>query len=555
MALRRANVFADVLPFSGFFPWNSPAVVCCAGGLMLYNFDDYCLDLTRQELRRGSDLVAVEPQVLDLLNYLIRNRDRVVSKDDLIAHVWKGRLVSDSALTSRIAAARQAVGDSGHDQRLIRTLARKGVRFVGEVRESRNLDAAVTTEGVPAPNLQLPDRPSIAVLPFVNLSGDPEQDYFIDGIVDEIITSLSHFRSLFVIARTSTFTYKGRAMDVKQVGRELGVRYVLEGSARKADSRVRIVAQLIDTTTGSHISAERFDSDLKDIFDLQEKLAASVAGAIAPRLERTEMERARRKPTENLDAYDYFMRALASTYQWTIEGNEEALRLLQKAIALDPDFAAAYALATHCHCFRKSYGPWEANTKQSIAETELLARRAVELGKDDAFALCGAGYSLAYVIREIDDGAAFVDRALALNPNLARAWHHSGWIRIWLGEPETAVEHLAKAMRLSPLDPAFHAMQAATASAHFFSGRHDEAASWAEKALREQPNNLDVIGMLAMSDALAGRLEKAHAGMARLVQLSPGRRLANIEDRMPAYRRGEYRAKVIEAARLAGLPE
>jgi adenylate cyclase len=358
-----------------------------------------------------------------------------------------------------------------------------------------------------------------------------------------------------VIARTSTFTYKGRAVDVKQVGHELGVRYILEGSVRKADSRVRIAAQLIDATTGSHISAERFDNELKDIFDLQEKIAARVAGAIAPRLEHTEMERARRNPTENLDAYGYFMRALALTYQWTIDGNEEALRLLQKAIALDPNFAAAYALATHCHCFRKSYGPWETNTKQSIAETEMLARRAVELGKDDAFALCGAGYSLAYVVREIDDGAAFVDRALALNPNLARAWNNSGWIRIWLGEPDTAVEHLANAMRLSPLDPAFHALEAATASAHFFAGRHDEASSWAEKALREQPNNLDVIGLLAMSDALEGRIEKARKGMSRLVQLSPGRSLSNIGDRMPPYRRPEDRAKVIEAARKAGLPE
>jgi TolB-like protein len=522
---------------------------------MLYQFDEYCLDVTRQELRRGADLVAVEPQVLDLLHYLIRNRDRVVSKDDLIAHVWKGRVVSDSALTSRIATARQAVGDSGNRQRLIRTLARKGVRFVGDVRESPNLDTAVTTERVPTPNLPLPDRPSIAVLPFANLSGDPEHEYFIDGIVDEIITSLSHFRSLFVIARTSTFTYKSRAVDVKQVARELGVRYVLEGSARKADSRVRVVAQLIDATTGSHISAERFDSELKDIFAVQEKMAASVAGAIAPRLEHSEIERVRRKPTENLDAYDYFMRALASTYQWTIEGNEEALRLLQNATALDPYFAAAYALATHCHCFRKSYGPWETDSEQAIAETARLARRAVELGKDNAFALCWAGYSLAYVVRELDDGAAFIDRALELNPNLARAWNHSGWIRIWLGEPEIAIEHLAKAMRLSPLDPAFHGMQAATASAHFFAGRYNDASSWAEKTLREQPNNLDVIGLLAMSDAFAGRLEKAHQGMARLVQLSPGRRLSNIRDRMPPYRRPEDQAKVLEGARRAGLPE
>jgi tetratricopeptide (TPR) repeat protein len=249
------------------------------------------------------------------------------------------------------------------------------------------------------------------------------------------------------------------------------------------------------------------------------------------------------------------LRASEQIYRWTIDSHEEALRLLYQAIELDPNFAVAYGLATHCYCFRKSYGPWDLSHEFSIAETRRLARRAVELGKDDALALCCAGYALAYVVRELEDGSAFVDQALTLNPNLARAWNLSGWIRIWLGDPEIAIEHLARAMRLSPLDPAFHAMQAATASAHFFAGRYDEASSWAGRALREQPNNLDVIGLLAMSDALAGRLEQARAGMARLVELSPGRRLSNINDRMPPYRRPEDCAKVLEAARRAGLPE
>lgn len=267
------------------------------------------------------------------------------------------------------------------------------------------------------------------------------------------------------------------------------------------------------------------------------------------------MARARRKAPADLNAYDGFLRASDQIYRWTIESHEEALRLLYQAIELDPDFAAAYGLATHCYCFRKSYGARDINREFSIAETRRLARKAVEVGRGDALALCCAGYALAYVVRELEDGAAFIDQALALNPNLARAWHLSGWIRIWLGYPEIAIEHLARAMRLSPLDPAFHAMQAAVASAHFFAGRYDEASSWAERALREQPNNLDVIGLLAMSDALAGRVEKARTGMTRLVQLSPGRRLSNINDRLPPYRRPEDRAKVLEAARKAGLPE
>jgi adenylate cyclase len=401
----------------------------------------------------------------------------------------------------------------------------------------------------------IPDRPSIAVLPFQNMSGDPDQEYFADGMVEEITTALSRFHWLFVIARTSTFTYKGRTIDVKQVSRQLGVRYVLEGSVRRSGNRVRIAGQLIDASTGAHLWADRFEGSLENIFELQDQVASGVVGAIDPKLLAAEMARVRCKAPADLNAYDGFLRASDQIYRWTIESHEEALRLLYQTIELDPNFAAAYGLATHCYCFRKSYGPWDLGQEFSIAETRRLARRAVELGKDDALALCFAGYALAYVVRELEDGASFIDRALALNPNLARAWNFSGWIRIWLGHPEIAIEHLALAMRLSPLDPAFHAMQAATASAHFFAGRYDEAASWAQRALREQPNNLDVIGLLAMSDALAGRLEKARAGMTRLVQLSPGRCLSNIADRMPPYRRPEDRAKVLEAARKAGLPE
>ncbi len=401
----------------------------------------------------------------------------------------------------------------------------------------------------------IPDKPSVAVLPFQNMSGDPDQEYFADGMVEEITTALSQFHWLFVIARTSTFAYKGRSIDAKQVSRELGVRYLLEGSVRRAGNRVRITGQLIDASTGAHLWADRFEGSLENIFELQDQVASGVVGAIDPKLLAAEMARVRCKAPADLNAYDGFLRASDQIYRWTIESHEEALRLLYQAIDLDPDFAAAYGLAAHCYCFRKSYGPWDLNREFSIAETRRLARRAIELGKDDALALCCAGYALAYVVRELEDGAAFIDQALALNPNLARAWNLSGWVRVWLGQPEIAIEHLARAMRLSPLDPTFHVMQAATASAHFFAGRYDEASSWALRALREQPNNLDVIGLLALSDALAGRLEKARAGMARLVQLSPGRRLSNISDRMPPYRRPEDRAKVLEAARKAGLPE
>jgi len=281
----------------------------------------------------------------------------------------------------------------------------------------------------PKPALALPDKPSIAVLPFQNMSGDSEQEYFADGVVDEIITALSHIRWLFVIARNSSFTYKGRAVDVKQVGRELGVRYVLEGSVRKAPNRVRITGQLVDAATGAHLWAGRFDGALEDIFDLQDRVTASVVGAIGPKLEEAEIARAKRKPTESLDAYDHYLRGLESIYQVTRESTDDALRLFYRAIELDPCFAPAYALTTWCYVQRKVNG-WITNRAHEVAETARLARRAMTLGKDDAVACCYAGAGLAYVVHDLDTGRAFIDRALVLNPNLAVAWLLSGWARI-----------------------------------------------------------------------------------------------------------------------------
>ena len=276
--------------------------------------------------------------------------------------------------------------------------------------------------------LALPDKPSIAVLPFLNLSGDPEQEYFADGVVEDIISALSRIRWLFVIARNSSFTYKGRAVDVKQVGRELGVRYVLEGSVRKAANRVRITGQLIDATTGAHLWAERFEGTLDDIFELQDQVAASVVGAIAPQLERAEIERAKRKPTESLDAYDYYLRGMANLHQGTREAINEALPLFYKAIELDPDFASAYGMAAWCHFWRKVNG-WMTDRPQEIAEGARLARRAVELGKDDAVALTRGGHALGHFVGDLDGGIALVDRALVLNPNLAAAWFLGGFLQ------------------------------------------------------------------------------------------------------------------------------
>jgi TolB-like protein/Tfp pilus assembly protein PilF len=403
------------------------------------------------------------------------------------------------------------------------------------------------------PTLALADKPSIAVLPFQNMSGDPEQEYFGDGIVEEIITALSRMRWLFVIARNSSFTYKGRAVDVKQIGRELGVRYLLEGSVRKAGSRVRITGQLIDSATGAHLWAERFEGGLEDIFDLQDKVTASVVGAIAPKLELAEIERARRKPTESLDAYDYFLRGMAAFYQWTEEANSEALLMFRRAMELDPKFASAYGMAARCYSARKASG-WVSDRAHEIAEATKVARRAAELGKDDAVALTAAGIGFLFVLGDPDEGGDLIDRALALNPNLAIAWANSGWAHMWLGEPEEALERLARAMRLSPQDPQTFSMQTATAWAHFLAGRYAEAASWAEKTLREQKTYLMALTILAASYALAGRATDARNAMARVRWRDPTLRIANLKETFPI-QRSEHLAQLAEGLRQAGLPE
>jgi len=411
-----------------------------------------------------------------------------------------------------------------------------------------------------APTLQPPHKPSIAVLPFHNMSGDPEQEYFADGMVEEITTALSRTRWLFVIARNSSFTYKGRAVDVKQVGRELGVRYVLEGGVRKSADRVRITAQLIDASTGAHLWADRFDGSLEGIFALQDQVTASVVGAIAPRLAQAEVERARLKPTESLDAYDYFLRGIASLQSWTMGSNDEALRLFNKAIELDPHFASAYGMASWCYARRKG-SRWMVDRVQETAETARLARCVAELGWDDAIALAWGGFALAYVAHDVEGGAALIDRALRLNPNLAEAWHFSGWARIYLGEPEVAIEHLAHAMRLSPLDPIIFVAQMGAAFAHFFAGRYDDASSWAEKALaassprlQEKPGYYPALLIAAASNALAGRLAEARSAIARSLELNPAPSISNLKKQIPL-RRSEDLARYAEGLRKAGLPD
>ena len=404
-----------------------------------------------------------------------------------------------------------------------------------------------------APALALPDKPSIAVLPFQNMSGNSEQDYFADGVVEEIITALSRFRELFVIARNSSFTYKGRAVDVKQVGRELGVRYVLEGSVRKAATRVRITAQLIDAISGVHLWAGRIDGTFDDIFNLEDQVTENVVGAIAPKIEQAEIERTKHKPTDSLDAYDCYLRAMMHFNQWTSESISEALRLFYRAIELDPAFASAHGLAAWCYVRRKLSG-WMNNPAQEMAELERLAVRAGKLTNDDAVALFAAGWALVQVDGHAEAGAAMLDRALTLNPNITAAWMVGGWTKIYLGESDKAVEYFAHAIRLNPLDPLVARMHTGIAAAQFLAGHYKEAALLAESALRQHPNDLPLLRVAAASHALAGQMMDAKKNIARICHLDPALRLSRVAALAPC-RRPEDVAKYVEGMRKAGLPE
>jgi|KBSMisStandDraft_5_1062788.scaffolds.fasta_scaffold23246_4 adenylate cyclase len=402
-------------------------------------------------------------------------------------------------------------------------------------------------------NPALPEKPSIAILPLQNMSGDPEQEYFADGVVEDITTALSRFRSLFVIARNSSFTYKGRSIDVRQVGRELGVRYVLEGSVRKLGDQVRITGQLIDAVTGAHLWADRIDGRVEDVFALQDRVTASVVGAIIPRLEEAEIARAQRKPTHSIDAYDCYLHGLRESNELTRESNEAAFQSFMKAIALDPGFAIAHAKAAYCINMRKVNG-WLGDPETESAQACRLARRALDLGRDDAATLVVAGYVLAYVGGELDAGAEFIGRALMLNPNLAEGWASSSWIQVCLGNPQAALEHVATAMRLSPADPRAYVFHLFTSMAHLSAGNADQAIESAKRVLHDKPV-LGAMRILAISCALAGRLDEARSVLARMSALDPTLRLSNIGRVIPPYRRPQDRDRYLEGLRAAGLPE
>jgi len=520
-------------------------------------FANHVLDTDRRELRRGSQSVAVEPQVFDLLIYLIENRDRVVSKDDLIASVWGGRIVSDSTLTSRINAARTAVGDSGENQTLIRTIARKGLRFVGAVTTQSNDAEPERVAGLqpdeirePARSaLPLPDRPAIAVLPFVNMSGDREQEYFSDGISEDIITALSKLRWFFVIARNSSFIYKGKSVHMKQIAEELGVGYVLEGSVRKGGDRVRITAQLNDVATGSHIWAERYDRGLADVFAVQDEITEAIVAAIEPQLYAAENFRAQRKPPESMDAWDLVMRALSYYWRVTRQDNVVAQALLEKAISIDPNYGQALGVLATSHTFGAHMGWEEMTTAIPIAERAAVS--AIRADSEDPWAHHALGCVYLFT-RRFDDSLAEFELALRLNPNFSLAQAYYGLALSYCGRWDEADEAVNRALRLSPRDPYSAVYYGIAAYAQFIGRHYDKAMQLSREAIRQRSDFVGGHRVLTAAAGMAGQADIAKVALQELRRAQPNISLGWLTNQMPIKNDAD-REHYLDGFRRAGL--
>ncbi|WP_410050493.1 winged helix-turn-helix domain-containing protein [Bradyrhizobium sp. Bra78] len=482
-----------------------------------------------------------------LLRLLLENAGVPVSKDALVEAGWGGLAVADNNLTVQIAALRRVLADEKADS-WIETLPRRGYRYVGPPVATHGPDASPAARAAYAPTL--PDKPSVAVLPFSNLSGDPQQDYFADGMVEDIITGLARIKWLFVIARNSTLTYRDRAVDVKQVGRELGVRYVLEGSVRKAEGSVRVTGQMIDASTGAHVWAERYDRSSDDIFALQDEIALSAVGAIAPSLRRAEIDRVKRKRPDSLDAYDLVLRAQLDVDSGMPEQVSRALVLLERAIELDSTYALAHGNAAMCHhCLFLRVGLRETNRAASIRH----ARSAILHGQDDATALALAGFSIGMDGHDRDAAFTAFEAALAVSPSSALTYILGSVILGWSGEPERAIEWSERGMRLSPFDPWAFAAFDAQAMSHLLRGRYEEACRAAYKSVQANPAHSITYVQLAAALAKLGRLDEARAAAERVLELQPtfrySRQFAGVNC-APAL------AETLgDALKTAGLPE
>jgi TolB-like protein/tetratricopeptide (TPR) repeat protein len=520
----------------------------------VFEFGPFRLLLHRRELLLHGRPVSLGPRAFDLLTALVHRPGDLVTKDELLSEVWPGTAVEENNLHVQASAVRKALANGDPNGRYMMTVAGRGYRFVAPVTRlaegaplNGGLDLAADAVGPAAPG-----RPSIVVLPFNNLSTDPEQEYFADGIVEDLTMALSRFSSLFVIARNSAFTYKGRSVDVKQVGREMGVRYVLEGSVRKAKDRVRITGQLVEAENGTHVWADRYDGNLDDIFALQDQITASVVGALLPRLETAEIERARKKPTASLDAYDLYLRALAAFYSWTREGNDEALALLERSLQLDPRFAAAAVIADNCWAARYAQG-WSP-IDEAIAQSTRYITLAVQLDPDNAEALAVLARRTPSIKQDSEETIALVERAVASNPNSAFAWRCTGYALMFIGEAGRAVEHFQRTLRLSPRDPRAYDAVSGLAYAMVQLGREGEAIGLFRAAIRQNSEYAPAWRGLTSALALAGQGDEAERALNRIMDLDPNFSLQSITKRL-GYSERVRAGRLFEGWRRAGVRE
>src|SRR6516165_7146058 len=522
---------------------------------MRFLFENHVLDVGRRELCCTGEGIALEPQVFDLLLYLIENRDRVVGKDELFDKVWDGRIVSESTLTSRINAVRKAVKDTGKDQRLLRTVARKGFRFVGDVRAEQPAAAPAQSASHPLkdgepPRLALPalDRTAIAVLPFINMSGEAEQEYFSDGISEDIITALSKLRWSYVIARNSSFVYKGKSVHLKQIGEELGAAYVVEGSVRKDGERVRITAQLNDVATGSHVWAERYDRSLADVFAVQDEITQAIVAAIEPQLYAAENFRAQRKTPDSMDAWDLLMRALSHYWRVTRQDNMVAQALLEKATKIDPEYGQALGVLAASHAFCMHMG-WESTASVPVAERAALS--AIHADSEDSWAHFALG-SVYLLTKRFDDCLAEFEYALRLNPSFSPARGYYGVALAYCGRWQEGDRAARHALRLSPRDP-FAAVYYGVASyCQFVGGNYKEAISLAREALRLRPDFVGAHRVLTAAAAMTEQRELASESLKALLRVQPNLSLAWLASEMP-FKCESEREHYLAAFRRAGL--
>lgn len=512
-------------------------------------FGRFRLDLSQRKLVLDGGEIRLGNRALDILCVLASAAGEVVSKDELMTQVWPGLVVEENNIQVHVSALRKALDAEKGGQTYVVTVPGRGYRLVGlQPWPVTRIDNVGTR-----PSLPLPDKPSIAVLPFQNMSDDPQQDYFAEGMAEEIITALSRCSWLFVIARNSSFTYKGNAVDIRQVGRELGVRYVLEGSVRRGGDSLRFTGQLIDANSGAHIWADRFEGKLGDVFALQDTFTEAVVAAIEPTLQLAEIERSKKKSTINLDAYDLLLRAQQLEYQFTEKSLAAALDHLKQALVVDPSYAPAMALAAYCHGVRTSFG-W-TQTPEADAEAGLhLAWRAVQVSKDDANVLWMAAHAVFYLQTDPQRAKELAYRSLELNPNSAIALAQTGRIETALGNSAKALELLLRADRLTPRDPRGWFIAACLGFAYYKERRYDESVAAAKKALNQNPHYTWPFRILVVSLIGKGLQSEARQVARELLTIEPQLTLTKLRARLTFREESDWN-DYAGALRLAGIPE